>query len=352
MVTRRILRVQDGEVSVASESRFESEERLQSAVAAHPEVLPAEDFGLGPLVTIAVELDLGAGPMDMLAVDPSGRLVIVEFKRGSENPDVRKVVAQLLDYGSALWRTSVDLLTARCAQLRPALNGAGLAAHVAAALGERDEGPFDLDAFEIGVAACLDAGDFVFVYVGRDLDDRTRRIMTYLAEGPRMSLFAVEVDYYAAGNDSARVLVPRTAFVPSWVSQPGVGPTRGREQQSWSERLASAPPGTAGLITAMDALSAEIGATAASVKSGRLYTAPAGQRVGIYFTSRGAEFNLAVLREHGHDDWADDVTAAVSTIAGKPLKARDWPALPAAALLAHWTTARDGVLRTYLTGTI
>jgi hypothetical protein len=56
--------------------------------------------------------------------------------------------------------------------------------------------------------------------VGRDLDERTRRIMTYLAVGPRMKFFAVEVDYFRAGDGPSVVLVPRTAFVPSWVAEP------------------------------------------------------------------------------------------------------------------------------------
>ena len=51
---------------------------------------------------------VGHGPIDLLAADSGGGLVFVEFKKGTENPDVRKVVAQLLDYGSALWRTSYD----------------------------------------------------------------------------------------------------------------------------------------------------------------------------------------------------------------------------------------------------
>jgi hypothetical protein len=62
---------------------------------------------------------------------------------------------------------------------------------------------------------------FVFLYVGRDLDERTRRIMTFLAEGARMTFFAVEIDHFHAGDAHTSVLVPRTAFVPSWVSAPG-----------------------------------------------------------------------------------------------------------------------------------
>ena len=92
-MARRVLRLDAGVVSVAREARFESEEQLHRAIAEHPEVLPAEDVRLGPLIPIANQLDLGAGPIDLLATDAQGRLVIVEFKRGSENPDVRKVVA-------------------------------------------------------------------------------------------------------------------------------------------------------------------------------------------------------------------------------------------------------------------
>ena len=80
---------------VATETPFPTEAVLHSAIAAHPEVLPSEDLGLGPLVALGQELDFGHGPLDLLAVDATGRLAVIEFKRGTENPDVRKVIAQL-----------------------------------------------------------------------------------------------------------------------------------------------------------------------------------------------------------------------------------------------------------------
>ncbi len=103
--------------------------------------------------------------------------------------------------------------------------------------------PFDPDAFRAGVEAVLDSGEFVFLYVGRDLDERTRRIMTYLAEGPRMKFFAVEVDYFRAGDGPSAVLVPRTAFVPSWVAEPS--PLGGIVDAA----LASAPPGVPAVLS-------------------------------------------------------------------------------------------------------
>jgi RecB family endonuclease NucS len=99
---RRILRIDAGVASVAREARFESEEQLHRTISEHPEVLPSEDVDVGPLVALANELDLGAGPIDLLAADAHGRLVIVEFKRGtgrrliSERYDYERNVAELI----------------------------------------------------------------------------------------------------------------------------------------------------------------------------------------------------------------------------------------------------------------
>jgi RecB family endonuclease NucS len=85
-VTRRILRLDGAKISVSAESRFDSERDLHDAVAAHPEVLPSEDLGLGSLIALGTELDFGAGPLDLLAVDPQGRIVIVELSAGPRTP--------------------------------------------------------------------------------------------------------------------------------------------------------------------------------------------------------------------------------------------------------------------------
>jgi hypothetical protein len=166
---------------VGREAPFATELDLQTAVAAHPEVLPAEDVGLEALVTLGVEVAAAEGAIDMLAADRQGRLAIIEFKKGPENPDVRRVVAQLLDYGSALWQISVEELTRRCR-----LTG-DLATHVAEASGE---GEFDPEVFLSGLEAALANGDFFYFYVARVLDKRTRRVLTYLGDGVRLPFIA------------------------------------------------------------------------------------------------------------------------------------------------------------------
>jgi hypothetical protein len=326
------------------ERRFDSEQDLHRAVAAHPEVLPSEDLGLGPLVALGTELDFGAGPLDLLAADSLGRLVIVEFKRGTENPDVRQVVAQVLDYGASLWRTSYDEVSARCAR-SPASALPDLAA-IAAAGCERLDVAFDPDSFQSGVQVVLDSGEFVFLYVGRDLDERTRRIMTYLAEGPRMRFFAVEVDYFRAGDGPAAVLVPRTAFVPSWVAEPSPAPS------SATATLATAPPEFHEILARMDAFAAERGLRVTTSKRGRNYQpqAPEGSKqssgIAIYVGGR-AEFNLLVFRELGRDDLADDMLQRIADLTGAMPTATQWPGLPWKLLADEWDRSRVSVLDPY-----
>ena len=344
-MARRILQLDGAKISVSVERRFDSERELHDAVAAHPEVLPSEDLGLGPLVAIGTELDFGAGPLDLLAADPLGRLVIVEFKRGTENPDVRKVVAQVLDYGASLWRTSYDEVGARCVgAARPALPDL---ATIAAAGFEKLDVSFDPDAFQAGVEAVLDSGEFVFLYVGRDLDERTRRIMTYLAEGPRMRFFAVEVDYFRAGDGPAAVLVPRTAFVPSWVAEPS--PPQG----SSTVTLATASPEFQQIVSLMDAFAAERGLRVTTSKRGRNYQplrAPEGAKnpsgIAIYAGGR-AEFNLVIFRELGRDDLVDDVLERIADLTGVTPTATQWPGLPWDLLARDWDRSRATLLDPY-----
>jgi hypothetical protein len=85
-----------------------SEKDLQEIMKANPTLIPAEDLGHdGDLLVVGRETNLASGAIDLLCLARSGDLVLVEFKTGPQNPDFRHALAQLIDYGSDLWRTSV-----------------------------------------------------------------------------------------------------------------------------------------------------------------------------------------------------------------------------------------------------
>jgi hypothetical protein len=92
---------------VATEAELLTEQRLHDVLTEHPELIPVEDLGMSTVAVVGREAGLDAGRADLVLLDATGRLCIVEVKKEG-NPDTRKVVAQLIDYASSLWRMSVE----------------------------------------------------------------------------------------------------------------------------------------------------------------------------------------------------------------------------------------------------
>ena len=86
------------------------ERDLEDALAAQPELL------MPGLRLVARQLETGAGPLDLLGVDSYGQLVLFELKRDRLR---REVVAQALDYASALTELGLDELGLRIAAASP-----------------------------------------------------------------------------------------------------------------------------------------------------------------------------------------------------------------------------------------
>ena len=82
------------------------ERALEDALTQQPDLL------MPGLQLVARQLETGSGPLDLLGVDPDGRLVLFELKR-DRLP--RKAVTQIVDYASALTALGIDELTQRIA---------------------------------------------------------------------------------------------------------------------------------------------------------------------------------------------------------------------------------------------
>ena len=94
---------------------------------------------------LAREFPTQAGPIDILAVDELGTLYVIETKL-YRNPDKRNVVAQVLDYGAALWRHSSDFADFRLtlAQQVQKQYGTALEDQIASAFGKDEDGTSQL----------------------------------------------------------------------------------------------------------------------------------------------------------------------------------------------------------------
>src|SRR5713101_875100 len=90
------------------------EKWLQKFIFAHPQSLPVDEIepAFGPLIPICRELDTQAGPVDMLFINTTGLVTLVECKLW-ENPEARReVVGQILDYAKEISRWSYAELEA------------------------------------------------------------------------------------------------------------------------------------------------------------------------------------------------------------------------------------------------
>lgn len=93
---------------VIERSDIEREDYLQEYIHENPDSIPIYEIKQDrKLLVVAREYATNSGPIDALAIDADGDLYIVETKL-YKNPDKRKVVAQVLDYGASLWRHSRD----------------------------------------------------------------------------------------------------------------------------------------------------------------------------------------------------------------------------------------------------
>ncbi len=90
------------------ESTFKAESKLQEYIYNNPEVLPIEEIDDDiPFMIVAREVPTSSGPIDALGLDANGNIYVIETKL-YKNSDKRTVLAQVLDYGAALWKHTND----------------------------------------------------------------------------------------------------------------------------------------------------------------------------------------------------------------------------------------------------
>lgn len=105
---RKLVIMRDGQPEKLAEIQAENELELQDLIKDDPDLLPIEEFGFDPpVMVVGRETRLRYGAADLVLLTRSGRLLVVEFKRGRANPDFRHALAQLLDYGAQLAKMTI-----------------------------------------------------------------------------------------------------------------------------------------------------------------------------------------------------------------------------------------------------
>lgn len=206
---------------LVKEGAIPEESVLHKELMSHPELVPATDLGLGQVAAVGFEAALASGSADLVLLDEHGRLCIVEVKKEG-NPDTRKVVAQLLDYASALWGLTLEEFQ------RDVIRDQDGNPRELRELIEEKLLPTDVEDPESATEELLEdltktllTGDFQLVVAAPTIPEGVQRVMEYLNDrGQRLRLFGLEVSYFTDEGD-IEVFVPRLVVRPSVETPPG-----------------------------------------------------------------------------------------------------------------------------------
>jgi hypothetical protein len=227
--------LKDGEEFVVlEESDFDAETALQEALKRNPEAIPVADLDLGEVAVVGRETPLPVGAIDLLLLDAEGQVIIVETKL-SRNPELRRqVVAQVLDYGASLWRTTSALKEFETLVLRYWHSEACEDERVKDATSLRQglepifkglcEEDWDYDTFEAALAENLMNGQHVLLVVASGLmDGLSRDLLQYTNLCLNIPLYGVEIDVFE--TEGRQLIVPKGVRYTARARRP-VTPTR------------------------------------------------------------------------------------------------------------------------------
>jgi hypothetical protein len=181
------------------------ESYLQQYIYDHPETLPFDelDEDARPLV-LCREFPTESGPIDALATDASANVYLIETKL-YKNPDKRRVLAQVLDYGAAIWKEfeDPDDFVTRLDAVITGHGGKALSARVAEFYSLAGEA---LSTFLDNFKKTIANGEFRFVVLLDHVDDRLKNLIAYMNTNSNFDLFGVGLDFYE--HEDTRILIP------------------------------------------------------------------------------------------------------------------------------------------------
>jgi len=183
---------------------FPDEQTLHDLVEETPRILPLA--GDPRLVVVGKEVGLGNGYADLVAVEPSGRLAVVEIKLSRNAEARRAVVAQVLTYAAYLNGLSLEAVEREV--LRGQLRDRGYESLQDALASNDQEGSFDPAVFSEGLAECLSQGHFRLVLVLDEAPQELVGLVGYLESvTEELVIDLITVSAYEVGG--SRVLVPQ-----------------------------------------------------------------------------------------------------------------------------------------------
>ncbi len=192
----RVWQIKDGKLEELDTSMAEADRNepvdLQSWIRSEPEILGDD------ILIIGEQVQTKAGPMDFLAIDADGNVVIVELKRDLLS---REALAQAIDYASAVASWDVDRLSEECQNFRKQPLEDYLSE-------EAEELDWEETSFNDMQRILL---------VGADIDEGLQRMIEWLSDNYGVNINAVIFRYVK--TQAGEELLVKTVIIPEEVAR-------------------------------------------------------------------------------------------------------------------------------------
>ncbi len=185
---------------------FPNEDYLQQYITENPDSIPLYDIKENiKLLIIAREFSTNSGPIDAIGIDQDGQLYIVETKL-YKNPDKRRVVAQVLDYGASLWKYFGDF-----EQFLRRLDDI-TEAHFQISFEEKLKEYFGFSDEEIPqiletMNTNLSEGNIKFVVLMDKLTVELKDLISFVNQNSNFTIHPVELEFYKF--DDYEIMIPK-----------------------------------------------------------------------------------------------------------------------------------------------
>ena len=200
----------------------------QDLIRRNPDLLPVAELEptFAPLITVGWEVDASpAGSIDVLCINPGGRLTIVETKLWRNPQALRDVVSQVIDYASQVSRWSYEDLEQRVVAYNQRFRGSAKGLFETVVHETGDEG-LDEAHFVDRVTTHLRRGRMLLAVAGDGIQERLEDITSYLQVTPSLHfrLILVEMQFYQLpGEEDRMLLVPQLVLRSKEVERAVVG---------------------------------------------------------------------------------------------------------------------------------
>jgi hypothetical protein len=328
----------DGELSLVESEPFSDEAKLQRLIADYPSVLlHSAGGGVGSQIwTIGVEVGTDSGSIDVLALDDTGRVWVVETKL-AKSPEVKKqVVGQVLAYAAEVAAWSSDELEAAAVKYLKRIGhpANSLVEYLSQDL-ESDEPSVEAEEIVRAAVEMLGAGRMTAVVVVDQAPPTLRRLVEFVNSHSDFDLLAVQVDQVPVGETT--VVVP-TVFGTTTKKQSSPS------SPSLEEALEQAPDDVKQLGALLQDLASERGWSTRPMKKSLKYVTANGLPVAYFYPGFGLGLSLQALLDAGLGDRVEEVKQQLEAILGKPV-APQYPMINTQKALETWDRLRDWLIQ-------